>query len=59
MPEFSTNEQLIIDYLLGDLSEAEAGRVHRDRRPQHAEQDEEPLVAPGADAFGREQLPNG
>jgi hypothetical protein len=27
MPEFSTNEQLIIDYLLGDLSEAEAGRL--------------------------------
>ena len=28
---------------------AEAGRADRDRRPQHAEQDEEPLVAPGAD----------
>lgn len=27
MTDFSTNEQLIIDYLLGDLPEAEAGRL--------------------------------
>ena len=27
MPDFSTNEQFIIDYLLGDLQEAEAGRL--------------------------------
>ena len=31
-------------------AEPEAGRVHRDRRPQHAEQVEVALVAPGADA---------
>jgi len=27
MPDFSMNEQLIIDYLLGDLAEAEAGQL--------------------------------
>ena len=39
-----------LDAAIPGMLSAEAGRVHRDRRPQHAEQDEVALVAPGADA---------